>query len=188
MAVDARFSAFIHDCRQILAEPAVQATQLAHLKARLVPLLGEPGWLPGSHAVPREDRYAQYLLYAAPDDSFSVVSFVWRPGQWTPVHDHTVWGVIGVHQGVERTEIWQHDASGTIACTRRFDAGVGEVGSVSPETGDIHRVGNVSNDTAISIHLYGGNIGAIRRHTYDEAGVAHAFVSGYEAPAALMTD
>ena len=24
---------------------------------------------------------------------------VWKPGQWTPVHDHGTWGVVGVYQG-----------------------------------------------------------------------------------------
>jgi predicted metal-dependent enzyme (double-stranded beta helix superfamily) len=35
---------------------------------------------------------------------------------------------------------------------------------------------------SISIHLYGGNIGTMRRHTFDPAtGAPREFVSGYSA-------
>jgi predicted metal-dependent enzyme (double-stranded beta helix superfamily) len=58
----------------------------------------------------------------------------------------------------------------------------GEVDAVSPAIGDIHVVSNASPDSAsVSIHVYGGNIGAIRRHVYDPAtGATREFVSGYD--------
>lgn len=57
------------------------------------------------------------------------------------------------------------------------------VEAVSPNIGDIHQVANALADTpSISIHLYGGNIGKIRRNAYDPAtGEARPFVSGYSA-------
>jgi hypothetical protein len=55
------------------------------------------------------DRYAQYLLHADPLERFSVVSFVWGPGQRTPVHDHTVWGLVGVLRGAERCDEYRLD-------------------------------------------------------------------------------
>ncbi|OYW20134.1 MAG: cysteine dioxygenase, partial [Burkholderiales bacterium 12-64-5] len=47
--------------------------------------------------------------------------------------------------------------------------------------GDIHQVTNALDDRgSISIHVYGGNIGAVRRHTYDvKTGQPNLFVSGY---------
>jgi len=52
---------------------------------------------------------------------------------------------------------------------------------VSPTVGDIHRVANAFADrVSISIHVYGGNIGAVRRAVYDaETGEEKPFVSGY---------
>ena len=32
---------------------------------------------------------------------------------------------------------------------------------------------------SISIHVYGANIGAVRRHVYPEAGGSKSFISGY---------
>ena len=52
---------------------------------------------------------------------------------------------------------------------------------VSPATGDIHQVANAFDDrVSISIHVYGANIGAVRRHTFDAAsGAPKTFISGY---------
>ena len=49
--------------------------------------------------------------------------------------------------------------------------------------GDIHIVSNAYDDqTSISIHVYGGNIGAIQRHVYGlDTGEIKNFVSGYSS-------
>lgn len=41
-------------------------------------------------------HYTRYLTYCAPDNCLSLYALVWLPGQWTPVHDHGSWGVVGV--------------------------------------------------------------------------------------------
>ncbi|MEO8385986.1 MAG: cysteine dioxygenase family protein, partial [Betaproteobacteria bacterium] len=46
------------------------------------------------------DAYARNLVYDAPDASLSLYVLVWLPGQWTPIHDHGSWGVVGVLEGV----------------------------------------------------------------------------------------
>ena len=43
--------------------------------------------------------YTRNLIYDAPDASLSLYALVWLPGQWTPVHDHGSWGVVGVLEG-----------------------------------------------------------------------------------------
>ena len=57
----------------------------------------------------------------------------------------------------------------------------GHVDTVSPNTHDIHIVENsLSDQTSISIHVYGGNIGRIHRAVFDPAtGAEKSFVSGY---------
>ena len=57
----------------------------------------------------------------------------------------------------------------------------GMVGRVSPSIGDIHEVANAFDDrVSISIHVYGANIGAVRRAVYDAStGAERPFVSGY---------
>lgn len=157
-----------------------EASLLDCLRPALADLVMHDDWLPEAFAQPHPVHYQQYLLHCDPQERFSVVSFVWGPGQATPVHDHTVWGLIGVLRGAERCEpyVWRHG---------RLEAGEsrlltpGAVDAVSPRVGDVHRVSNAYDDrVSISIHVYGANIGAVPRHVFDaETGTPRSFVSGY---------
>ncbi len=62
-------------------------------------------WLPAAYAAPDPARYRQYLLHCDSAERFSIVSFVWGPGQLTPIHDHTVWGLVGVLRGAEISSV-----------------------------------------------------------------------------------
>ena len=139
-------------------------------------LIANDDWLPDEFAAPSKDSYRQYLLYCDPLERFSVASFVWMPGHRTPIHDHTVWGLVGVMRGQECCE--EYDSS--ISLTKTHHSIPGDVDRVSPAIGDIHVVSNAGKEIAVSIHVYGANIGAVRRHVYDPAtGEAKEFVSGY---------
>lgn len=148
-------------------------------------LVAKDDWLPDSMAVPHPQYYQQYCLYADPEDRFSVVSFVWGPGQSTPIHDHTVWGVIGVLRGAETSQAFEIDGDTAPRAVGELEMlQTGAIGFVSPTIGDVHRVSNAFDDqVSISIHAYGGNIGKINRHVFPEqGGEAKAFVSGYSSP------
>ena len=139
-------------------------------------LVAHDDWLPAEFAAPAPESYRQYLLYCDPLERFSVVSFVWMPGHRTPIHDHTVWGLVGVMRGAELCE----EFSAAIKKTGSHEVKPGDVDRVSPSIGDIHVVSNAGTENAVSIHVYGANIGAVRRHTFDPAtGKPKEFVSGY---------
>lgn len=149
-------------------------------------LLGElvkhDDWLPEAMAKCPPHGYAANLLWCDPFERFSVVSLVWAPGAETPVHDHQVWGLVGILRGSETSQRFVLDpASGAIAQGSRATLGPGEVEVLSPAEGDIHQVANALGDgNSISIHVYGGNIGAMRRRRFDPAsGAVSEFVSGY---------
>jgi 3-mercaptopropionate dioxygenase len=159
-----------------------EATVLAEAAPLMHSLVAYDDWLPDAMAIPHPTCYQQYLLHADPLGRFSIVSFVWGPGQQTPIHDHTVWGIIGMLRGAECSQAYRIDAG-----TAPQPAGAehklapGDVETVSPTLGDVHRVRNAFADqVSISIHMYGGNIGEIRRHVFDvTTGQAKPFVSGY---------
>ena len=67
----------------------------------LAQLVSHDDWLPDEYAQPDPERYQQFLLHADSRQRFSIVSFVWGPGQSTPIHDHRVWGLIGMLRGSE---------------------------------------------------------------------------------------
>ena len=144
-------------------------------------LVAHDDWLPAEYAKPDPMRYQQYLLHCDSRERFSVVSFVWGPGQNTPVHDHRVWGLVGVLRGSELNESFTRNAEGQLISAgppERLNAG--SVARLSPRIGDIHRVSNAERDrVSVSIHIYGGNIGAVERATYDAVGTPKRFISGY---------
>jgi predicted metal-dependent enzyme (double-stranded beta helix superfamily) len=145
-------------------------------------LVAHDDWLPAAMAAPHPRYYQQHLLYGDPLDRFSLVSFVWGPGQFTPVHDHTVWGVIGMLRGAECAQNYVRGADGRVAPDgAELRLTPGQTATVSPALGDIHRVRNALDDqVSISIHLYGGNIGRIRRHVFmPDSGEVKPFISGY---------
>jgi len=144
-------------------------------------LVAVDDWLPEAMAQADAQFYQQHLLYGDPLDRFSLVSFVWGPGQKTPIHDHTVWGVIGMLRGSEYGQRYVPGENGLQPHGTEHWLEPGETDVVSPELGDIHRVRNAFTDrVSISIHLYGGNIGRIRRSVFDPvSGETKPFVSGY---------
>ena len=145
-------------------------------------LVAKDHWLAPAFARPHPLHYQQYLLYVDPDDRFSVVSFVWGPGQQTPIHDHTVWGVIGVLRGAEVAQRYEIGADGRPEPTGgEVRLASGDVEFVSPTLGDVHKVRNAfDNRVSISIHAYGADIGHVRRHLFAvDGGAPREFISGY---------
>ncbi|HEV2779533.1 MAG TPA: cysteine dioxygenase family protein [Actinophytocola sp.] len=134
------------------------------------------GRLPGPDVLTAEQRlgspdgYRSHTLHVEPDGSFSIIALVWRPGQLTRIHDHVTWCVFGVIQGTEHEELFDEDLNPI----GRSDNHVGDVSGFAPP-GDIHRVHNTSDTTAISIHIYGTDvtrIGSSVRRYYDAAPAA----------------
>ena len=178
-----KLKTFVQDTTRALdhpLDPRAATERIAPLLARLV---DSDDWLDEAFCKPHPQYYQQYLLHCDPLERFSVVSFVWGPGQQTPVHDHTVWGLIGMLRGAEiSTPYTVRDG--------RFEPGApvtlnpGTVETLLPDENDVHLVRNAYDDrVSISIHVYGANIGAVTRHVFNPAsGERKEFVSGYSAP------
>ena len=173
---------FVRDVGALVGAHHDEPVLLPKLGDAMRALVATDDWLDPAFAMPDPVYYQQYLLYADPDDRFSVVSFVWGPGQHTPIHDHTVWGVIGMLRGVEIAQNYQLAADGVpVASGGPIELTPGAVEFVSPTIGDIHEVKNAFDDrVSISIHAYGANIGRVERHVYPrDGGPPKLFVSGY---------
>ena len=177
----ARLRGFVTSLAELLSSTREEAEILQSGSKLLARLVSHDDWLPEAFAQPHPDRYRQYLLHCDSRERFSVVAFVWGPGQGTPIHDHRVWGLIGMLRGSEQAEQYDRAPDGTLK--GRGQGAVlepGDVEALSPRVGDIHRVWNARSDaTSISIHVYGGNIGAVERATYTLDGTAKPFISGF---------
>jgi len=176
-----RFRRFVQAMTALVSTSDMVETALLDEGSRLLAdLLEHDDWLPADLSRSSAESYRQYLLHCDPLERFCVVSFAWEPGQRTPVHDHLTWGLVGQLRGEERCDEYAALREGGYACTGTHRMRAGQIDRVSPRVGDIHAVSNASDAVAVSIHVYGTNIGASQRHLFDPGtGAARPFVSGY---------
>jgi 3-mercaptopropionate dioxygenase len=176
-----RFITFVGQVKSLIETAPHEEAVLSRGSAMLKDLVAHDDWLPDELARPHPAHYTQYLLHVDPQDRFSVVSFVWGPGQKTPIHNHTVWGLIGMLRGAEYSQGYLQQADGSLLVDGipvRLERGTVE--AVSPEIGDLHAVSNAYSDrVSISIHVYGANIGKVERAIFQLDGATKTFVSGY---------
>lgn len=121
------------------------------LGERVLPFLERPA---------RDESWRVVYRHDAPDGSYSLQIFLWPPGSTTRIHDHSSWGVFCCAIGIPLEERYQRlDDSSRPGHARlklrwrrawRIEDGVS---TVLPYDEGIHRVGNPSNRTAISMHL-----------------------------------
>ncbi|MCU1734467.1 MULTISPECIES: cysteine dioxygenase [unclassified Pseudomonas] len=176
-----RLRQFIGNLAELLDQETEEAAILDRGQNLLQQLVAHDDWLPEELAQPDPTRYQQFLLHADSRQRFSVVSFVWGPDQSTPIHDHRVWGLIGMLRGAEYSQGFARTDSGAlIPAGDPVRLAPGQVEAVSPRIGDIHQVSNAHDDqVSISIHVYGANIGAVKRAVYLADGSEKPFISGY---------
>ena len=144
-----------------LSDPADCVLALAPLMLELIDKADR--FLEPEHYRSETEHYSRNLIYSAPDDTLSLYSLVWLPGQWTPVHDHGSWGVVGVVEGVleERGYVRlspDRNANEGIELARGGVVllGPGAITSFVPNPDHIHVTGVPEERTrAVSLHLYG---------------------------------
>lgn len=165
-------------------EPADCVLALAPLMLDLIDQAGS--FLQPEHYRSSAIGYTRNLIYDAPDASLSLYALVWLPGQWTPVHDHGSWGVVGVVEGVleERSYVRLSPDRGAdegieLARGGTILLGRGAVTSFVPNPDHIHVTGvPAERPRAVSLHLYGRmmsdfNIYDVATRTRRRISVAH---------------
>jgi predicted metal-dependent enzyme (double-stranded beta helix superfamily) len=108
------------------------------------------------------------------DGSYSLQVFVWPPGSQTQIHDHTSWGAYCCAVGSVLEERYERLDDGSRLEYARLKKAwqlwwstEDGASSVLPYDEGIHRVGNLGSETAISVHLYGPQIGELDGRDYD---------------------
>ncbi|MEV4376112.1 cysteine dioxygenase family protein [Streptosporangium sp. NPDC049644] len=145
------------------ADPRATAFAVADLLRERLP---SPEILTEEERLGDPDGYIGHTLHA--EEGFSIVAVVWRPGQRTAIHDHIAWCVFGVLRGVEYETLYRDHGDHLTEIGRTANQ-TGEVSGFAPP-GDIHRVHNTGDETAISLHIYGADLSAAPtsvRRVYD---------------------
>jgi predicted metal-dependent enzyme (double-stranded beta helix superfamily) len=159
----------VTDIRAVADRQTDWGQTAAHVADVLRQHLPTPDLLTAAEQAGDPSTYQSHLLHVEPDGAFSVVAVVWRTGQVTPIHDHVTWCVVGVLQGVEQEELFSCPTGEYLVRVGDNANPEGSVSGFAPP-GDIHRVHNPADRTAISLHIYGTDISrvgsSVRRH-YD---------------------
>lgn len=145
--------------------PPDDATRCRNVKKVLIDIVtsGEQ-FIPARFLEPVPDRYARRLMHRDPQDRYTVLVMVWGPGQATPLHDHAgTWCVECVYR--ERIQVTSYSVFGGDPETdvvqfreeQVIRAGVGEAGALIPPF-EYHVIANPSEQSAITIHVYGGEM------------------------------
>jgi len=166
--------AFLADAAALARDGADPADCVLALAPRMCELVDRAAtFLEPRHYRADPAHYARNLVYAAPDGGLALYALVWSPGQWTPVHDHGTWGVVGVLEGVleERSYVRQSPDRGPGDGIQLVRGGVvllgrGAVTSFVPTPDHIHVTGvSPQRPRAVSLHLYGRTLNSF--NTYD---------------------
>jgi 3-mercaptopropionate dioxygenase len=180
----APLQAAVHDLQALCDTNPHEAIWLAGGQAILKTLITHSDWLPLSHQASHPTFYQQHALHIDSANRFSLSSFVWGPGQGTPVHNHTIAGLVGVLIGGELCQRFSPDGNHTLGAELQLKPG--EIDAVSPTIGDVHTVRNAYDDrVSISIHLYRGNISGTPRSVFKD-GLEKPFMSSYSDAPALI--
>lgn len=155
---------FIEDARMAAAEYPDFSDVVDVLAPKMLKLINGPrDFLKPEHFKDDPVHYARNALYVSPEDGISLFTLVWNPGQWTPVHDHGTWGVVGVLRGVLeeksfiRTDSRAKEDEGIVL--KRGGVILLKENSVTtfvPNPDHIHKTGVPdTREQAVTLHLYG---------------------------------
>lgn len=170
----AKFLAAADAATRASPEPADRVIAIAPVMREL--LNGDRSFLTEAHYRSDPNHYARNPIYIDPKGNLSLFALVWLPGQWTPVHDHGSWGVVGVVDGLlEERAFMSADGDITADTGIRLRRGgvvllnPGAVTSFVPNPDHIHMTGVAEGQPrCVSLHLYGRNMNSF--HIYDVQG------------------
>jgi predicted metal-dependent enzyme (double-stranded beta helix superfamily) len=76
------------------------------------------------------------------------------------IHDHTVFACMGQLSGEERSVVYEPADTGALRAVQTVAVTEGEVMSLPADA--IHHIENPCDETSHSLHIYGGDFGAVR--------------------------
>lgn len=183
--------AFIGEVRDAIdAHPGDPAAACEAISPAFEALLADDHWLPADYQADAPESgmgggIGQWLLFRAGDGSLSLFSLVVPVGAQTPIHDHLAWGLVGLYRGSQHDEVYEKARDG-LRLVEAKPIEPGDLYSLLPPDGDIHRVKTTSDTTSVSIHLLTNDTGCTWRHRFElDTGLVLPFRSGYvNAPCA----
>ncbi|MEJ5358363.1 MAG: hypothetical protein WHT06_06770 [Desulfobacterales bacterium] len=151
-------------------------TREAFFRERLPGLLREgPRWREILRAVARGAGGGceaifdnEVVLYRDPARVFSLRVYLFGPGEHTPVHDHSSWGVFGPAFGELEVVRYRPEAeSGRLVPLPPRRLSPGEIESTQPLAEGIHRTGSPGSGSTLMVSVYGTPLRRLYIRFYD---------------------
>jgi predicted metal-dependent enzyme (double-stranded beta helix superfamily) len=164
---------YVHTIEEVLERRPANPVIIREVSAATKRLVADDRWLEERFRVGSPDYYTRHLLHRDPRNRFVVLSLVWMPGQATPIHDHSCWGVMGiVHNSLEevcynRLDDGRQPDFAELEQSRGTDVGRGSVAYLLPPYEEIHRIGNTTDKPTVSLHVYGRDLDEV--NVFDQA-------------------
>jgi len=172
------FDKFIHLCRDWSDQMAAleeEAERIALMQAQLPNLLLDSALVnailesiakgvPGLNTARCGIFENEILLYLDPRRIFSVRVYFHRPEEFTPIHDHSSWGINGTPFGTLNVVRYRRDDDGSDrnravwAVSEELALSPGELDVVHSLDAGIHQTGNASDQPNVMISVYGSPI------------------------------
>ena len=115
----------------------------------------------------------EILLYLNPKRLFSLRMFLYGPGEYTPIHDHSSWGVTGAAAGELGVIRYIREDDGSIEGFAQLLQAApvylqpGEIELTRPLNEGIHQTGNPVDGTTIMVSIYGSPIRRLYINRFD---------------------
>ena len=116
----------------------------------------------------------EILLYLNPRRLFSLRMFLYGPGDYTPIHDHSSWGISGAAVGELGVIRYAREDDGSLEGYAQLLQAApvylqpGEVELTRPLNKGIHQTGNPVDGTTIMISVYGSPIRRLYINRFDD--------------------
>lgn len=115
----------------------------------------------------------EILLYLNPKRLFSLRMFLYGPGDYTPIHDHSSWGVSGAAVGELGVIRYERKDDGSIEGHAQLLQAApvylqrGEIELTRPLNEGIHQTGNPVDGTTVMVSVYGSPIRRLYINCFD---------------------
>ena len=116
----------------------------------------------------------EILLYLNPKRLFSLRMFLYGPGEYTPIHDHSSWGVSGAAAGELGVIRYSREDDGSVEGFAQLLQAApvylqpGEIELTRPLNEGIHQTGNPVDGTTIMVSIYGSPIRRLYINRFDD--------------------
>lgn len=115
----------------------------------------------------------ELLLYLDKRRRFSLRMYLHGTGEYTPIHDHSAWGVLGNASGKMEVIKYRREDDGSkqgfarLRETERITFQPGQIDTTLPLNDGIHQVGNPADKTLMVINVYGTPIRRLYINQFD---------------------